>query len=186
MFQAGSLARSRKRVFDSVFAPVTLTENTPTPLATPVLASSTPGQVFESATLPQAADIRDTRSKSKTTRFEAPEPEGIVWSRAWHSATEFLILPDRSYNTLSSFVDHAKSVSLQPKQITPETEKALTYLLSSSSRGRTLHQDIKECDLVYWYCNEIRRHFVRNLRTTLGDVSVYLFHSYEKWYISLT
>lgn len=54
MFQSGSLARSRKRVFDSVFAPVTLTENAPTPLATPALGFSGPGQAFGSAVVDSA------------------------------------------------------------------------------------------------------------------------------------
>ncbi|OKL55759.1 hypothetical protein UA08_09018 [Talaromyces atroroseus] len=154
MFQNASLARSRKRVFNSVFAPVTLTENAPTPLATPALGSSAPGQAFGSRALPEAvSNVRINEAE--------PEPEGIIWSRVWHSATEFLALPDWTYETLSSFVEHATSFSLQPKHITPEIERSLSHLLNQ-------HQQIKEYDLVDWYCNELRRHFITNLRAVLG------------------
>jgi anaphase-promoting complex subunit 2 len=176
MFQNASLARSRKRVFNSVFAPVILTENAPTPLATPALASSAQGQAFGSVKLSgTASNIASTE--------EEPEPEGIIWSRAWHAATEFLVLPDRTYDTLSSFVENATSLSLQPKQITSEIERSLSYLLSPSSHSGNLHQGIKEYDLVEWYCNELRRHFVTNLRAVLGAVGVHTVWSYYCTYM---
>ncbi|EEA28132.1 anaphase-promoting complex subunit ApcB, putative [Talaromyces marneffei ATCC 18224] len=149
-----SLARSRKRVFNSVFAPIKLTENAPTPLATPALGSSAPGQPFGSAIL------------SKATVSEALEPEAIIWSRAWHSATEFLQFPDRVFDTPTSYLEYAESHQ-QLKDTTSEAKSALTFLLSSSSRDRVLHQGLKEYDLISWYCNEIRRHFVTNLEVML-------------------
>ena len=55
MSQIDPLARSRKRVFNSVFAPVKLSENAPTPLATPILSSTAPGRPFGSARLPKVS-----------------------------------------------------------------------------------------------------------------------------------
>lgn len=57
MSQIDPLARSRKRVFNSVFAPVKLSENAPTPLATPALGSTAQGQPFGSATLSKVSPI---------------------------------------------------------------------------------------------------------------------------------
>ncbi|EED23470.1 anaphase-promoting complex subunit ApcB, putative [Talaromyces stipitatus ATCC 10500] len=150
MSQKDSLARSRKRVFDSVFAPVKLIGNAPTPLATPALRSSAPDQAFGSV---------------KSSRATKVKPEGVVWSRAWHSATEFLLLPDKSFDT-PDYIEYAESHH-RSKQITSEADDALTNLLSPSFRDRVLHQGIKEYDLIHWYCNETRRHFITNLQTVL-------------------
>lgn len=79
------------------------------------------------------------------------------------------MLPDATFDTLSTFFAYAKNFP-QSKEITPEIDQALTYLLSPSSRGRILRQGVKEYDLLDWYSNELRRHFVTNLRAVLGIV----------------
>lgn len=108
-------------------------------------------------------------NNSKATVSEAPEPEAIIWSRAWHSATEFLQFPDRTFDTPSSYLEYAR-LNSQKKQITSEIDEALTFLVSPSSRDRVLHQGLKEYDLISWYCNEIRRHFITNIQSILYTV----------------
>lgn len=105
----------------------------------------------------------------KTAVSQVPVPEAVIWNRAWHSAAEFLQFPDRTFDTPSSYLEYAKHNSLK-KQITPEAAEALAYLMSPSSPGRYLYQGLKESDLIYWYCNEIRRHFITNIQSILCTV----------------
>lgn len=105
----------------------------------------------------------------KTTIDEVPEPEAVKWSRAWHSATDLLQFPDRSFDNTSSYLEYAKFHS-QKKQITIETRKALHFLLSPHLYGVVPHQAFKEYNLIHWYCNEIRRHFITNIKPILCTV----------------
>ena len=99
--------------------------------------------------------------------YDVPEPEAVKWSRAWHSATEFLQLPDRTFDTPSNYLENAR-LDIQRKQITDETREALSLLLLPHVPG--LHEIPKEYDLMYWYCNEIWRHFITNVQPILCTV----------------
>lgn len=57
MAETDLLARSRKHVFNSVFAADRMLYNTPTPLTTPVLGSSAADQAFTSVVQPKQPKV---------------------------------------------------------------------------------------------------------------------------------
>ncbi|KAN0078936.1 hypothetical protein V8E54_005449 [Elaphomyces granulatus] len=157
------LSVARKRVFESVFASTSLGNTVPTPLATPKIGFAAPGQSFGLAT---AAAVPQT-SQSLT---DETWPEQVNWDRAWHVATAFLSFSDIGFAALS-LLDDVDDNHLQdlwglssPSQ---EAYDALNFLLAPNSPDRDLHSSLKEYDLVEWYCNEMRRHFLANFRTDI-------------------
>jgi hypothetical protein len=55
-----------------------------------------------------------------------------------------------------------------------QSEQALWFLLSSSSRSKILNGDdtFKDYDIFLWYRNEVCRHFVKNFRPVLLKVCI--------------
>ncbi|KAL1982174.1 hypothetical protein VTN96DRAFT_1654 [Rasamsonia emersonii] len=161
MSQNAPLSMSRKRVFDSVFAPTSLKSLAPTTGATPASAF-TPDQPLGTTTQPSTA------ANESDVKIEESSPEQIIWDRAWHAATTFLSFPDRGFEVLTtgdpdgaqSTTSRLDSSSLPSREISD----SLAYLLAPSSRGRALRAGLKEHDLVEWYGNEMRRHFLTNFR----------------------
>jgi anaphase-promoting complex subunit 2 len=170
---------SRKRVFDSVFSPTSLKDIAPTPAATPVSTFTAPGQPFGSVatTAPQG---QPSSSKSDV-KIEESSPEQITWDRAWHAATTLLSIPDRGFEVLKapgeSHGAHSPS-RLDPSSLpSREISDSLAYLLSPSSRGKALRAGLKEHDLVEWYGNEMRRHFLTNFRASFVQVCYGLYRA---------
>lgn len=162
------LSRSRKRVFDSVFAPAPLENISPTPVATPVLGSNAAtGQSFGGF------------GGGGGGSAEEPVPEQVTWDRAWHTATSFLFLPIAGHKDVDEILgdfnvedvygsgpdggerEHAL-LEGWARQSPPSQEvyDALFYVVSASSRGQMLRAKSKGHGLKEWYMNETRRHFL--------------------------
>lgn len=143
------------RIFASVFPPSSEAD-VPTPTATPILASSGFAEPFGSQ-----------HANPSQPGPETAASEQIKWDRSWHTATVFLSLRDEPINaeqdeeTLSRWIKHAE----------PETQKALAYLLSESSRGRQLRRHSNTDDLLRWYFEEsVLGHYVKHVLPGLIEV----------------
>ena len=144
------------RIFASVFPPPSEVE-IPTPAATPLLGSSAFGEPFGS----QHTDA----SQSGT---ETGAAEQIKWDRAWHTATTFLSLRDEPIYTEQ---DEETWKSRWIKPADPETQRALAYLLSESSRGRQIRRGSDTDDLLRWYFEEaVLEHYVKHILPGLIQV----------------
>ena len=144
------------RIFASVFPPPSEVE-IPTPTATPVLGSSAFGEPFGT----QHTNI----SQSGT---ETGAAEQIKWDRAWHTATTFLSLRNEPIYTEQD-EETLKSRWIKPAD--PETQRALAYLLSESSRGRQIRRGSDTDDLLRWYFEEVvLEHYVKHVLPGLIQV----------------
>ena len=144
------------RIFASVF-PAPSEVETPTPTATPILGSSAFGEPFGS---------QHTNASHSGTETGAAEQ--IKWDRAWHTATTFLSLRDEPINTEQD-EETLKSRWIKPAD--PETQRALAYLLSESSRGRQIRRGSDTDDLLRWYFEEVvLEHYVKHVLPDLIQV----------------
>ncbi|KAI1663646.1 Anaphase promoting complex protein [Pyrenophora tritici-repentis] len=143
-------------VFASVFPVLSFSHSTPTPIATPDLASTAPESSFGS---PYALRNVEGRAQGQG------QHKAIKRNTAWSSATRFLSLP--------------KDVFFAPRlDRTAEVEKALRYLLVGEGKS----EDAKEESLIDWYTNECRLHFANNVRPEiegLWGAEVELQHSWD-------
>lgn len=165
------LSTSRKRVFDSLFSPISVV---------PRPDSISASQQSERAIPGYSGSSRPSRAKAKV--LNEPEPERVTWQQSWHAATTFLAVADGGYNLLMAYEDSdcedeeggLKHWNHQPpsKDVLDalghvvQLRKPLTGLVDSSrsdSHG-----------LLEWYDKEIRRHFLKNFRTVLVQVSPFL------------
>lgn len=163
MSQNAPFSISRKRVFDSVFSPTSLKSLAPTTAVTPASAFP-PG--------------KRTAANESDVKIDESSPEQIIWDRAWHAATTFLSFPDRGFEVLTAGdPDGAQSTSRLDSSSVPSREisDSLAYLLAPSSRGKALRAGLREHDLVEWYGNEMRRHFLTNFIASFVQVSVLSF-----------
>ena len=144
------------RIFASVFPPPSEVE-IPTPTATPVVGSSAFGEPFGS---------QHTNASQSGTETGAAEQ--IKWDRAWHTATTFLSLRDEPIYTEQD-EETLKSRWIKPAD--PETQRALAYLLSESSRGRQIRRGSDTDDLLRWYFEEVvLEHYVKHVLPGLIQV----------------
>ena len=144
------------RIFASVFPPPSDVE-IPTPTATPILGSSAFGEPFGS---------QHTNASQSGTETGAAEQ--IKWDRAWHTATTFLSLRDEPIDTEQD-EETLKSRWIKPAD--PETQRALAYLLSGSSRGRQIRRESDTDDLLRWYFEEVvLEHYVKHVLPGLIQV----------------
>ena len=144
------------RIFASVFPPPSEVE-IPTPTATPVLGSSAFGEPFGS---------QHTNASQSGTETGAAEQ--IKWDRAWHTATTFLSLRNEPIYTEQD-EETLKSRWIKPAD--PETQRALAYLLSESSRGRQIRRGSDTDDLLRWYFEEVvLEHYVKHVLPGLIQV----------------
>jgi len=158
---------AQKRVFASVF-PISSTATTvPTPVATPVLGFVGEGQSFGG---PQIQISAEPTSPSDSAA------EQIKWNRAWHTATTFLRLPEQQITSNQANLDESQLRGHWMKQYSADVLEAVSYLLSSTSRGYPLFtENQQDGDLVAWYTNEVRRHFLAYVRPILIQVCWLLF-----------
>ena len=144
------------RIFASVFPPPSEVE-IPTPTATPVLGSSAFGEPFGS---------QHTNASQSSTETGAAEQ--IKWDRAWHTATTFLSLRNEPIYTEQD-EETLKSRWIKPAD--PETQRALAYLLSESSRGRQIRRGSDTDNLLRWYFEEVvLEHYVKHVLPGLIQV----------------
>ncbi|KAJ9323181.1 hypothetical protein DTO027B5_8561 [Paecilomyces variotii] len=175
MFQNVPLSIGRKRVFDSVFSPASLDHATAPHLTTPLLNLLVADQSFDSAT-EIASPSQDYRLSSR---------DEAAWDRAWNAATAFLSVPDRGFASLeaSDEMDETEFLKQWNRYDPPskQTSEALAYLLKTSPLRKGPQAGAEEHDLIEWYGNEIRRHFLVNFRGSLvqllkGPVQEGLLH----------
>ena len=153
---------AQKRIFTSVF-PISSTATTvPTPVATPVLGYTGEGQSFGGPQIPLSPDL------SSPSDLVA---EQVKWNRAWHIATSFLKLPEEQITYVQANLDESQLRGHWMKDCDAEVFRAVSYLLLSGSKGQASfalhHQD---GDLVAWYTNEVRRHFLNYVRPVVIQV----------------
>lgn len=146
------------RIFASVFPPPSEVD-VPTPTATPILGSSGFGEPFGS---------QHTNASQPDTETGAAEQ--IKWDRAWHTATTFLALRDEP---IPAEQDEETLKSRWIKPAEPETQKALAYILSESSRGRQIRRESNTDDLLRWYLEEVvLEHYVKHVLPILTQVNL--------------
>lgn len=172
MFQNVPLSIGRKRVFDSVFSPASLDQAVAPPPITPLLSLLAADRSFESAT--EIASPSQSRRLSSRDGSQGARPERAAWDRAWDAATSFLSIPDKGFAVLeaSDGMEKAKFLKQWNRHGSPSktTLDALTYLLKSSSLKKVPQAQPEEHDLIEWYGNEMRRHFLVNFRSSLVQV----------------
>lgn len=153
---------AQKRVFASVF-PISSTATTvPTPVATPVLGFTGEGQSFGGPQIPSSPDLTSPSDIAA---------EQVIWNRAWHIATSFLKLPEEQITYVQANLDENQLRGHWMKDCNADVSRAVSHLLSSSSKGHAsfaLHQ--QDGDLVAWYTNEVRRHFLAYVRPVVTQV----------------
>lgn len=158
------LNAGRRRVFGSVFSPASL-EARP-PYSSTLDPDQTPFASFQSS-----ASSSTIKTGSQATFATAPEEQPAdreAWDQAWSAATAFLSVPDLGFAPIyeSSETDGSDALK-QWNRLSPpskETAEALTYLTAVAR-----HANIQR-DLFDWYADEIRRHFLTNLRSGLYEV----------------
>lgn len=178
MFKNASLAANRKRVFNSVFAPISLKEHAPpTSTGEPAVPNRQPRSVGvqkERASSRREQPGQQTggdRENRTNLESDKQSSESASRDRAWHFATDFLRFADCSINELFALDHDSAELSSQQRRVASrETSQALAYLLSRSFRSTSQSQKWKEYDLIDWYGNEIRRHFLANFRASLVTV----------------
>ncbi|KAJ5745749.1 hypothetical protein N7520_010931 [Penicillium odoratum] len=155
------LSAGRRRVFGSVFSPASLEARPPfasssdeTPLASFQSSSTVRNESFGSVHQPS-----DNASDRQT------------WDQAWSAATAFLCVPDRGFAPIYDFRETDGSELLKEwNRLSPpskETGEALAYLVAAAQHGHSSQKNLFD-----WYGDEIRRHFLTNLRTEIFQVLV--------------
>lgn len=161
MLATAPLNAGRKRVFGSVFSPASLE-------ARPPYASTfeTPFTSFQSTASSSTIKTGSQAASFVTAPQEPPDRE--AWDHAWYAATAFLSVPDLGFAPIYAARETDGSEALkQWNRLSPpskETGEALTYLTAVARHSST------KKDLFGWYADEIRRHFLTNLRGGLHEV----------------
>ncbi|KAI9834999.1 MAG: hypothetical protein M1819_002722 [Sarea resinae] len=137
----------RKRIFSSVFHTEPLTSTTPTPIATPQQAFTTPGQSFGGPQLGR-------QSYNENSSGSGIAAQQLRWDRAWHTATTFLSPPDEQLILTQAQLENPRLRVKWIKSPSPEDTEAFRYLC------RQDHSSSSLSDLLGWYTNKIRKHFL--------------------------
>ncbi len=152
----------RKRVFDSVFPSSCLKDLAPTPAATPVLGQTEFGQSF-------GGPIYSPTSHA-ALEASATYPEQVIWDRAWHAATSFLVLPERSFMELRDrrYLD---TLAAHYNKVPKDAIESIRYVILKHQEERALEQRIEHESLLDWYTNHVRGHFLAHSKAPLLRVS---------------
>lgn len=164
MLSTVPLNAGRRRVFGSVFSPASL-EARP-PFASTFEHDQTPFASFQSST--SSSTIKTgSQAISFATAPQEPPADREAWDQAWSAATAFLAVPDLGFAPIYESRETDGSEALkQWNRLSPpskETGEALAYLTAATRHTNTQ-------DLFGWYADEIRRHFLTNLRSGLYEV----------------
>ncbi|KAJ5987860.1 hypothetical protein N7481_003070 [Penicillium waksmanii] len=173
MLSTVPLNAGRRRVFGSVFSPASLE-------ARPPLASSFDHDQAALASFQSTASFATLKVDSQTGSFvsahETTDPlsDHKTWDQAWSAATAFLSIPDHGFAPIYEARDTDGSEMLRAwNRLTPpskETAESLSYLAAAAQQTNTLQRGASSRDLFSWYSEEIRRHFLTNLRGGLYEV----------------
>lgn len=162
MISTEPFTTTRTRVFGSVFSPASLEAYPP---------KSTSNFHEQTVASFQSTDSSSTfKADSQSTSFatiggstDATSPEENTLDQARQAAREFLSVPDLGFELLYEFRNTDGSEVLKEwNRLSPpsnETAEALEHLMRTSPWS-----------LFEWYGNDIRRHFLVNLRTGLSKV----------------
>ncbi|KAJ5590020.1 hypothetical protein N7450_003992 [Penicillium hetheringtonii] len=155
MLSTVPLNTSRRRVFGSVFSPASL-EARP-PLASSFDHDQAALASFQSTT--SFATLKDSQTGSFYTALSQETPDTPsdreTWDHAWAAATAFLSIPDFGFDSIYE---------------ARETADALSYLAAATQYSGTSQGGTASRDLFSWYGEEMRRHFLTNLREGLYEV----------------
>lgn len=171
MLSTVPLNTGRRRIFGSVFSPASLE-------ARPPFASSFDHDQTPAASFQSNASSSTIKTGPQTTSFVSAQQEPPIdreaWDRAWSAATAFLSVPDRGFAPIYESRDTDGSEALKEwNRLSPpskETGEALAYLTAAAQYADTSLGVAGSKDLFSWYGDEIRRHFLTNLRTGLYEV----------------
>lgn len=173
MLSTVPLNAGRRRVFGSVFSPASLE-------ARPPLASSFDHDQAALASFQSTASFATLKVDSQTGSFvsahETTDPlsDHETWDQAWSAATAFLSIPDHGFAPIYEARDTDGSEMLRAwNRLTPpskETADSLSYLAAATQQTNTLQGGASSRGLFSWYSDEIRRHFLTNLRGGLYEV----------------
>lgn len=143
-------------IFASVFPAATLNHTTPTPVATPDLGFTTPGQNFDVITSPLIQKQHQPLSAAQLQ---------VKRNISWSTATRFLSLAHISKVNFNTTEDTLRRVETTPRRIkTRDVEEAIEFLLSGEgSQG----QSDDNWDLMDWYTLEVRSHFLEHVAPVL-------------------
>ncbi|KAF4767207.1 hypothetical protein N7455_011742 [Penicillium solitum] len=155
----------RRRVCGSVFSPASL-EAHPPKSTSDSQRERTPVASFEESVDSSSTFKADSQSTSFATiggLTDAASPEEDTLNQARQTAKEFLSVPNLGFDLLYNFRNTDGSQVLKEwNRLSPpskETAEALEYLMRTSP-----------WTLFEWYGNDIRRHFLVNLRTGLSKL----------------
>jgi anaphase-promoting complex subunit 2 len=158
----------KKRVFDSVFGGSNISQ--PTPVATPLVAFTAPGQAF-GGPIVSTTDRHAQLSAIKASRHSSGVPvsesdhvrEQVQWDRSWHTVTYTLVTPD-----VPSDVHLIEAWEPELRTADAGFSEALRDLLDPQTRlPSASHTE----DLVIWHTNQVRHHFLRQVLPILLDFS---------------
>ncbi len=136
---------SRRRVFHAVF-PTHSEAEIPTPQATPVLGSG-------------SFDAPPGHQETPSQEVEDVALERIKWERAWHNATAFLALPERTVGLDDASTKGFWAQYGWARSVNNETTRGISYVLSNAARGKVIGGKGKRT-LLEWYGQEMTRHYV--------------------------
>ncbi|KAH7138110.1 hypothetical protein B0J11DRAFT_7264 [Dendryphion nanum] len=139
----------RTLVFASVFPVPSLSHTTPTPIATPDLGHTAPGQSFGGVFGGNTGG----------------QHRAVKRNLAWSTATRFLSLP-KPTNGANAILGLNATFDAQKTRRGAGIDEALIYLLVGEGKS----EDAQEEDLLEWYTNEARLHFASFARPTLVDL----------------
>ncbi|KAF2011720.1 hypothetical protein BU24DRAFT_377110 [Aaosphaeria arxii CBS 175.79] len=138
----------RTLIFATVFPVPSISHSTPTPISTPDLRYTTPGEAFGG---PSSQNLDGQHRTVKR-------------NLAWSTATRFLSLPKQLHG-LNTSLGSGTSFDIQNRHRGAEVEDALHYLLIGDGRS----EEAQEETLVEWYTNEARLHFANVVRPTVNN-----------------
>jgi anaphase-promoting complex subunit 2 len=152
-------------IFTSIFPSSAAVHTTPTPIATPDLGFTAPGEAFGG---PQRSSSSHQRQQTSRTTRSGRHDEGDIAGRlsaaaqravrkniAWSTATQFLSLQGAA-------VPGGQARHKSEKR-TGEVQEALELLLLEEGGGEVENEEDdageKEDGLVGWYAVEVKEHF---------------------------
>ncbi|RAH67155.1 anaphase promoting complex subunit 2 [Aspergillus aculeatinus CBS 121060] len=182
----------RKRVFSSVLPPASL-DDFPLAAKSHTLGPNPPlfsrsshrshhhpepdsqrpeNPTFRTSTTSQQTEIATSDDDDNDELW----PEQAIWDRAWRVATKFLAVPNQGFPTLlrCDQMDQSHFMRLWNRHRTAdqETLEAFACLLEPFLGHRRVRHngDALQKSILDWYGFEIRRHFLRNVRSGLVEM----------------
>ncbi|KAJ5286698.1 hypothetical protein N7478_002384 [Penicillium angulare] len=162
MLSTTPLAAGRRRVFGSVFSPASLE-------ARPPFASSYDNDQNLAASFQSSSTVQNDSFAPPYQNTDNTSARQAC-KEAWSAATAYLCIPDQGFAHIyeSRGTDGSEALKDSNRLSPPskETGEAVAYLTASAQHGQTSGQR----DLFEWYGDEMRRHFLTNLRGGLHEL----------------